>query len=98
MGDVVNVSVVVKLVIESNTKELNSFGQSDGLPPTLMGRIVQFLFQVNMTILVLSALMLSPLVSHNFSIVLMVFCVRCQMTPVSLPSASGTRSSANAWR
>ena len=35
------------------------------LPPTLMGRIVQFLFQVNMTILVLSALMLSPLVSHQ---------------------------------
>ena len=68
------------------------------LPPTLMGRIVQFLFQVNMTILVLSALMLSPLVSHHFSIVLMIFCVRCQMTPVSLPSASVIRSSANAWR
>ena len=38
------------------------------LPLTLMGRIVQFLFQVNMTftILVFSALMLSPLVSHHF--------------------------------
>ena len=51
-----------------------------------------------MTILVLSALMLSSLVSHHFSIVLMVFYVRCQMTSVSLPSASVTRSSANAWR
>ena len=43
------------------------------LPPTLIERIVQFLFQVNMTILVFSALMLSPLVSHHFSIVLIVF-------------------------
>ena len=30
LGDVVNVSIVVKLVIESYTKELNSFGLSDG--------------------------------------------------------------------
>ena len=30
LGDVVYVSVVVKLVIESYTKELYSFGQSDG--------------------------------------------------------------------
>ena len=31
MGDVVYISVVVKLVIESYTKELYSFGQSDGI-------------------------------------------------------------------
>ena len=49
------------------------------LPPTLMERNVKFLLQVNMTILVLSALMLSSLVSHHFSIVLMLFCVRCQI-------------------
>ena len=36
------------------------------LSPTLIGHIVQFLFQVNMSILVFSALMLSPLVSHQF--------------------------------
>ena len=31
LGDVVNVSVVVKLVIESYTKELYSLGQGDGI-------------------------------------------------------------------
>ena len=38
------------------------------------------------------------LVLHYFSKVLMVFCVRCQMTSVSSTSASVTRPSANAWR
>ena len=98
MGDVVNVSVVVKLVTERYTRENYSFWQRDRAvsntdwshcPVPIPGQYDDF---------ILSALMLSPVVSHYFSIVLIVFCVRCQMTPVSLPSASVTRSSANAWR
>ena len=33
-------------------------------PPALIGRIVQFLFQMNIPVLVISELILSPLVSH----------------------------------
>ena len=91
-------SAVVKLVIESYTNELHSFGQRDGAASNTDGTHCPVPIQVNMTILVFSALMLSPLVSQYFSIVLMVFCVLCQMAPLSLPSASVTRSSANAWR
>ena len=46
-----------------------------------------------MTILVLSALMLSPLDWHQFSIVFIVVCVRCQITSRSSPSARDMMSS-----
>ena len=45
-------------------------------PQTSMGRRDHFLFHVNMTIFVLSALMLSPLEWHEFSIISIVVCVR----------------------
>jgi hypothetical protein len=38
------------------------------------------------------------LVEHHLPIVFTVFCVLSQMTSVSLPSASDTKSSAKAWR
>ena len=37
MDDVVNVSVVVKLTIESYTKQLSSFGQGDGSASNIDG-------------------------------------------------------------
>ena len=49
------------------------------LPADLYGARDHFLFHVNMTILVLSALMLSPLDWHQFSIVFVVVCVRCHL-------------------
>ena len=61
-----------------------------------MGRRDHFLFHVNMTILVLSALMLSPLEWHQFYIVFIVVCVRCQITSRSSPSARDMMSSAKA--
>ena len=63
-------------------------------PQTSMGRRDHFLFHVNMTILVLSALMLSPLDWHQFSIVFIVVCVRCQITSRLFPSARDMMSSA----
>ena len=55
--------------------------------PTTIGLSVHFLFHVNITILVLSALMVRSFVWHQFMIVLMVLRVRSQMTSRSLPSA-----------
>ena len=78
--------VVVKLAIESYTKELNSVRKRDDISPnsdwtdcslSAPGEHDDFSF---------IALMLSPLVSHHFSIVF-IFSVRCQMASVSLPSA-----------
>ena len=57
-------------------------------PPTVIGRSDHFLFQVNRMVLVFSALILRPLLSHHFSMVLMVCCVLCQIISVSLPSAN----------
>ena len=68
--------------------------------PTTIGLSVHFLFHVNITILVLSALMVRSFVWHQFmiAIVLMVLRVRSQMTSRSLPSAKETMSSAKACR
>ena len=54
------------------------------------------MFQVNMNIFVLSALMLSTLEWHQFSIVFIVVCVRCQIASRSSPSARDMMSSAKA--
>ena len=56
-----------------------------------MGHRDHFLLHVNMNILVLSALTLSALEWHQFSIVFIVVCVRCQIT-----SARDMTSSAKA--
>ena len=64
--------------------------------PTTIG--LRVLFHVNITTLVLSALMVRSLVWHQFMIVLMVLRVRSQITSRSLPSARETMSSAKAWR
>ena len=61
-----------------------------------MGRRDHFLFHVNMTILVLRALMLSPLDWHKFSFVFIVVCVRCHITSRSCPSARDMMSPAKA--
>ena len=99
LGDAVNVCVVVKLAIESYTKEIHRVRQGDGVSSNTDGtHCLVPVIPIKMIILVFSALMLSPLVSQLFSIVFIVFCVRCQMTTVSLPSASVTRLSANALR
>ena len=66
--------------------------------PTTIGLRVHFLFHVNITTLVLSALTVRSFVWHQFMIVLMVLRVRSQMTSRSLPSARETMSSAKAWR
>ena len=65
-------------------------------PQTSMGRRDHFLFHVNMTILVLRGLMLSPLDWNKFSIVFIVVCVRCQITSRSSPSTRDMMSSAKA--
>ena len=77
-------------------RSLTSLLSSIVSPQTSMGRRDHFLFHVNMTILVLSALMLSPLDWHQFSIVFIVVCVRCQNTSRSSPSARDMMSSAKA--
>ena len=64
--------------------------------PTLMGLMVHFLFQVNMTTLVFMALILSPFDWHQVLTVLRLLCVLSQITSVTLPSANDTRSSAKA--
>ena len=64
--------------------------------PTTIGLRVHFLFHVNITTLVLSALMVRSFVWHQFMIVLMVLRVQSQMTSRSLPSARETMSSAKA--
>ena len=61
-----------------------------------MGRRDHFLFHVNMIIFVLSALMLSPLDWHQFYIVFIVVCDRCQIKSRSSPSARDMMSSAKA--
>ena len=64
----------LKLSLLSNVtpRNLTDLDNSIGMLPTLMGRRVHFLFQVNITILVLSALIERPLVEHQFSMVFMV--------------------------
>ena len=87
-----NVSLLSSVIPSSLTSLLSSIVS----PQTFMGRRDHFLFHVNMTILVLSALMLSPLDWHQFSIVFIVVCVRCQITLRSSPSARDMMSSAKA--
>ena len=65
-----NVSLLSSVIPSSLTSLLSSIVS----PQTSMGRRDHFLFHVNMTILVLSALMLSPLDWHQFSIVFIVVC------------------------
>ena len=90
----------LKLSLLSNVTPRN-FAEVDSsivVLPTTIGLSVHFLFHVNITILVLSALMVRSFVWHQFMIVLMVLRVRSQMTSRSLPSAKETMSSAKAWR
>ena len=87
-----NVSLLSGVIFSSLTSLLSSIVS----PQTSMGRRDHFLFHVNMTIFVLSALMLSPLEWHQFSIVFIVVCVRCQITSRSSPSARDMMSSAKA--
>ena len=63
-----NVSLLSSVIPNSLTSLLSSIVS----PQTSMGRRDHFLFHVNMTIFVLSALMLSPLDWHQFSIVFIV--------------------------
>ena len=79
---VLNVSLLSSVIPSSLTSLLSSIVS----PQTSMGRKDHFLFHANMTIFVLSALMLSPLEWHQFSIVFIVVCVRCQITSRSSPS------------
>ena len=67
-----NVSLLSSVIPRSLTSLLSSIVS----PQTSMGRRDHFLFHVNMTILVLSALMLSSLDWHQFSI---VFCGLCAL-------------------
>ena len=67
-----NVSLLSSVIPSSLTLLLGSIVS----PQTSMGRRDHFLFHVNMTILVLSALMLSPLDWHQFSIVFIVCVAR----------------------
>ena len=83
-----NVNLLSSVIPSSLTSLLSSIVS----PQTFMGRRDH----VNMTILVLSALMLSPLDWHQFSIVFIVVCVRCQITSRSSPSARDMMSSAKA--
>ena len=85
-----NVSLLSSVIPSSLTSLLSSIVS----PQTSMGRRDHFLFHVNMTILVLSVLMLSPLDWDQFSIVFIVVCVRCQITSRSSPSARDMMSSA----
>ena len=62
-----NVSLLSSVIPRSLTSLLSSIVSLQ----TSMGRRDHFLFHVNMTILVFSALMLSPLDWHQFSIVLL---------------------------
>ena len=87
-----NVSLLSSVIPRSLTSLLSSIVY----PQTSMGRRDHFLFHVNMAILVLSALMLSPLDWHQFSIVFIVVFVRCQITSRSSPSAGDMMSSAKA--
>ena len=89
---VLNVSLLSSVIPRSLTSLLSSIVS----PQTSMGRRDLFLFHVNMTILVLSALMLSPLDWHQFSIVFIVVCVRCQITSRSSLSARDMISSTKA--
>ena len=65
---VLNVSLLSSVIPRSLTSLLSSIVSLQ----TSMGRRDHFLFHVNMTILVLSALMFSPLDWHQFS-----FCFNC---------------------
>ena len=62
-----NVSLLSSVIPSSLTSLLSSIVA----PQTFMGRRDHFLFHVNMTILVLSALMLSPLVCTSFLLFLL---------------------------
>ena len=66
---VLNVSLLSSVIPRS----LTSLQSSIVSPQTSMGSRKHFLFHVNMTIFVLSALMLSPLDWYQFSIV----CIMC---------------------
>ena len=70
-----NVSLLSSVIPRSLTSLLSSIVS----PQTSMGRKDHFLFHANMTIFVLSAMMLSPLDWHQFSIVFIVVCVRTTM-------------------
>ena len=87
-----NVSLLSSVIPRSLTSLLSSIVS----PQTSMGRRDHFLFHVKMTILVLSALMLCPLDWHQFFIVFIVVCVRCQITSRSSPSARDMMSSEKA--
>ena len=69
---------------------------SSVIPRSLTSLLSSIVSPQNMNILVFSALMLSPLDWHQFSIVLIVVCVRCQITSSSSPSARDMMSSAKA--
>ena len=85
----------VSLLSSEIPRSLTSLLSSIVSPQTSMGRRDHFLFHVNRTIF-LSALMLSPLDCHQFSIVFIVVCVRFQITSRSSPSARDMMSSAKA--
>ena len=68
-----NVSLLSSVIPNSLTSLLSSIVS----PQTSMGRRDHFLFHVNMTIFVLSALMLSPLDWQQFSIVF--YCGLCTL-------------------
>ena len=88
-----NVSLLSSVIPNSLTSLLSSIVS----PQTSMGRRDHFLFHVNMTIFVLSALMLSPLDWHQFSIVFYCgLCTFSQITSRSFPSARDMMSSAKA--
>ena len=59
-----------------------------------MGRTAQgqFPVYVNMTIFVFSALILSPLDWHQFSIIFIVVCVRCQIMSRTSPVSDRDRN------
>ena len=88
----------LKLSLLSNVtpRNLAEFESGSVVSSTFIGLKLHFLFQVNMMIFVLSALMDGSLVWHQLTMVLMVLRVLSQITSRSLPSARDTRSSANA--
>ena len=95
-GYVVNMCIEVSLLSSVIPSSLTSLLSSIVSSQTSKVHRDHFLFHVNMTIYVLSALMLSPLEWHQFSIVFIVVCVRCQITSRSSPSARDMMSSKKA--
>ena len=86
-----NVSLLSSVIPRSLTSLLSPIVSLQ----TSMGRRDYFLFHVNMTILVLSALMLSPLDCTSF-LLFLLWSVCCQITSRSCPSARDMMSSAKA--